>query len=101
MFLLRLKFLILISMSALIFILSPGLIRLQPSQHLPEHEEVIFFKMIFILQVSYVSNRANIYLSMKKWEEAEKDASKAIEMDPKNAKVIEYIVFGPIPLLSY
>ena len=25
---------------------------------------------------------------MKKWEEAEKDASKAIEMDPKNAKVI-------------
>ena len=24
---------------------------------------------------------------MKKWEEAEKDASKAIEMDPKNAKV--------------
>ena len=24
---------------------------------------------------------------MKKWEEAEKDAGKAIEMDPKNAKV--------------
>ena len=41
-----------------------------------------------VSQVSYVSNRANIYLSMKKWEEAEKDASKAIEMDPKNAKVI-------------
>ena len=49
----------------------------------------LLFEMIFILQVSYVSNRANIYLSMKKWEEAEKDASKAIEMDPKNAKVIE------------
>ena len=42
----------------------------------------------FSFQVSYVSNRANIYLSMKKWEEAERDASKAIEMDPKNAKVI-------------
>ena len=42
----------------------------------------------FFSQVSYVSNRANIYLSMKKWEEAERDASKAIEMDPKNAKVI-------------
>ena len=27
---------------------------------------------------------------MKKWEEAEKDASKAIEMDPKNAKVRTY-----------
>ena len=40
-----------------------------------------------VSQVSYVSNRANIYLSMKKFEEAEKDASKAIEMDPKNAKV--------------
>ena len=26
---------------------------------------------------------------MKKWEEAEKDASKAIEMDPKNAKVMK------------
>ena len=26
---------------------------------------------------------------MKKWEEAEKDASKAIEMDPKNAKVTQ------------
>ena len=59
------------------------------------------FEMIFVLQVSYVSNRANIYLSMKKWEEAEKDASKAIEMDPKNAKVIVYIVFGSMPLVSH
>ena len=33
---------------------------------------------------------------MKKWEEAEKDASKAIEMDPKNAKVKKNTSeFGP------
>ena len=54
---------------------------------------LINFYLKWFSQVSYVSNRANIYLSMKKWEEAEKDASKAIEMDPKNAKVIVYILF--------
>ena len=29
---------------------------------------------------------------MKKWEEAEQDASKAIQMDPKNAKVRIWIL---------
>ena len=43
-----------------------GVVRLQPSQYLPEHEEVIFIWNDFTLQVSYVSTRANIYLSMKK-----------------------------------
>ena len=42
-----------------------------------------------------MSNRANIFLSMKKWEEAERDAETAIGIDPKNAKVI-YIVIPAV-----
>jgi hypothetical protein len=30
---------------------------------------------------------------MKKWEEAEKDANKALEMDPKNAKVFSQDIY--------
>ena len=36
-------------------------------------------------QASYFSNRANIFLFLERYEESEKDATKAIEMDPKNA----------------
>ena len=31
-------------------------------------------------QDAYIANRANIYLKMEKWEEAERDASRSIEM---------------------
>ena len=38
---------------------------------------------------TYPSNRANVYLKMKKWKEAETDASTALKMKPNHAKVNE------------
>ena len=36
----------------------------------------------------YPANRANVYLKMKKWEEAETDCTDAIKLDPKASKVV-------------
>ena len=36
----------------------------------------------------YPANRANVYLKMKRWEEAEKDCTEAIKLDPKASKVV-------------
>ena len=38
-------------------------------------------------EAMYPSNRAMVYLKMKKWEEAEKDCTAALEIDPKYTKV--------------
>ena len=38
-------------------------------------------------EVMYPANRAMVYLKMKKWEEAEKDCTAALEINPKYAKV--------------
>ena len=38
-------------------------------------------------EVTYPANRANVYLKMEKWEEAEKDSTDALKMKPKFAKV--------------
>lgn len=35
----------------------------------------------------YPANRANVYLKMKKWKEAEADCDTAVKLDPKNSKV--------------
>ena len=40
----------------------------------------------YFFQDEYFSNRANIYLAMEKWEEAEKDANKALELGKDNGK---------------
>ena len=39
-------------------------------------------------EVTYPANRANVYLKMKRWEEAEKDCTEAIKLDPKASKVV-------------
>ena len=38
-------------------------------------------------EVTYPANRANVYLKMKRWEEAEKDCDDALKINPKFAKV--------------
>ena len=38
-------------------------------------------------EVTYPANRANVYLKMKKWEDAEKDCDDALKINPKFAKV--------------
>lgn len=37
---------------------------------------------------SYFTNRALCYLNLKKWNQAEDDCRKALELDKKNIKVI-------------
>lgn len=46
-------------------------------------------------EVTYPTNRANVYLRMEKWQEAENDCSDALKIKPKLAKVeeIENIFF--------
>ena len=41
----------------------------------------------------YPANRANVYLKMKKWEEAETDCTDAIKLDPKASKVVRDFSF--------
>ena len=36
----------------------------------------------------YPANRANVYLKLSKWAEAEKDCTDAVKLDPKASKVI-------------
>ena len=36
----------------------------------------------------YPANRANVYLKLNKWAEAEKDCTDAVKLDPKASKVI-------------
>ena len=38
-------------------------------------------------EVQYVANRANVYLKLKKWKEAEDDCTAAIKINDKYAKV--------------
>ena len=38
-------------------------------------------------EVTYPANRANVFLKMEKWEDAEKDCDDALKMKPKFAKV--------------
>ena len=38
-------------------------------------------------EVTYPANRANVFLKMEKWQEAEKDCDDALKMKPKFAKV--------------
>ena len=38
-------------------------------------------------EVTYPANRANVYLKMKSWEEAEKDCDAALKIKPTFAKV--------------
>ena len=38
-------------------------------------------------EVTYPANRANVYLKMKRWEEAERDCDDALKIKPKFAKV--------------
>ena len=45
-------------------------------------------------EVTYPANRANVYLKMKKWEEAEKDCDDALKINPKFAKVIN-LTYSP------
>merc|ERR1719474_1540136 len=37
----------------------------------------------------YPANRAMVYLKMQKWEEAEKDCSTALDINPKYAKAFD------------
>ena len=43
-------------------------------------------------EVMYPANRAMVLLKMKKWEEAEKDCTAALEIDPKYTKVDTNII---------
>ena len=36
----------------------------------------------------YPANRANVYLKLSKWAEAEKDCTDAVKLDPKASKVM-------------
>ena len=38
-------------------------------------------------EVTYPANRANVYLKMKKWSEAETDCTNALKIKPTHAKV--------------
>ena len=38
-------------------------------------------------EVQYVANRANVYLKLKKWQEAEDDCTAALKINSKYAKV--------------
>ena len=38
-------------------------------------------------EVMYVANRANVYLKMKKWKEAEEDCTAALKINENYAKV--------------
>ena len=38
-------------------------------------------------EVTYPANRANVYLKLNKWAEAEKDCTDAVKLDPKASKV--------------
>ena len=40
-------------------------------------------------EVIYPANRANVYLRMKKWSEAEADCTNALKMNPKHPKVFQ------------
>ena len=40
-------------------------------------------------EVMYPANRANVYIKMKKWEEAEKDCDDALKIKPTFAKVLQ------------
>ena len=40
-------------------------------------------------EVMYPANRANVYLKMKKWEEAEKDCTDALKINSNYAKVVK------------
>ena len=39
-------------------------------------------------EVTYPANRANVYLKLSKWAEAEKDCTDAVKLDPKASKVM-------------
>ena len=45
-------------------------------------------------EVMYPANKAMVHLKMKKWEEAEKDCTSALEIDPKYAKVYFHRLLG-------
>ena len=38
-------------------------------------------------EVTYPANRANVYIKMKKWSEAETDCTNALKIKPTHAKV--------------
>ena len=40
-------------------------------------------------EVMYPANRANVYIKMKKWEEAEKDCTDALKINSNYAKVVK------------
>ena len=46
-------------------------------------------------QASYLSNRGNVLLKLRRWEAAEKDISAAIDLSPDNAKVAFCICLCP------
>lgn len=48
----------------------------------------------------YPANRANVYLKMKKWEEAETDCTEAVKLDPKASKVATDFLIGIYLYLS-
>lgn len=58
-----------------------------PHQSIPSHSATSVFDELFLLsQDAYVANRANIYLRMEKWKEAEADGSKSIEMGNESSR---------------
>lgn len=54
-----------------------------------------------MFQDEYFSNRANIFLAMEKWEEAEQDANKALELGKDNGKEFDRRAQARVGLKRY